>query len=49
MSLWEEPPRTHWREHMSSLDWEQLNVPQEELDSDAKEREVWESPLDLSL
>ena len=38
-------PRTRWRDYISHLAWEHLGVPQEELESVAGERDVWDSLL----
>jgi len=39
--------RTLWRDYISHLAWECLRIPQEELESVARERDVWVSLLDL--
>ncbi|KAK3531087.1 hypothetical protein QTP70_010370 [Hemibagrus guttatus] len=40
-------PRTPWRDHVSRLAWERLEVPLEELEEVSGEREVWASLLRL--
>jgi len=40
-------PRTCWKNYISLLDWGSLGIPQEELKSVSREREVWVSLLDL--
>ena len=40
-------PRTRWRDYISSLAWERLGIPQEEVANVAREREVWSSQLEL--
>ena len=49
-SSWEETRgsnRTRWRDYISTLDWEQLGIPQLELFDVAREREVWGLLLEL--
>lgn len=38
-------PRTQWREYLSNLAWECLGIPQEELETVAMEKDVWNSLL----
>ena len=40
-------PRTRWRDYISSLAWDRLGIPQEEVANVAREREVWSSQLEL--
>ncbi|KAF7640630.1 hypothetical protein LDENG_00028780 [Lucifuga dentata] len=40
-------PRTRWRDYISWLTWECLGVPQEELEGQARDREVWAGLLSL--
>ena len=40
-------PRTRWGDYISSLAWERLGIPQEEVANVALEREVWGSLLEL--
>ncbi|KAK3558314.1 hypothetical protein QTP86_014701, partial [Hemibagrus guttatus] len=43
----QERPRTRWRDYVSWLAWERLEVPPEELEEVSGEREVWASLLRL--
>lgn len=42
-------PRTQWREYLSNLAWECLGIPQEELETVAMEKDVWNSLLPPQL
>ena len=50
MTNWVGPgarPRSYCRDHICHLAWERFRIPQEELESVAAEKEVWNTDLSL--